>query len=237
MVAPVAHRIRPSGWWYALAPLALVAALAVGGVMVRDGWQEAQRVALDANIAAPGLDQTISIDEPGGYTVAYLGEAHLESDLDKEQFAEELQVQILPSGGGDALPLAVYDGFQEIPDADGTQYVPLRTVHFEEGGEYVLRTRPQPGLDPEKALVVVTRSPWRELGDAVRAAGVLLLVATFASIVGSMILARVRGRAKNAARAAAFGPWGGGWPGGPAPGPYGPPTGGWAPPGPPGWGR
>lgn len=238
MLAPPAPpRIRPSGWWYVLPVVGLVVASVLGVRMVRDAWRESQRIDL---VVAPGYDQTITIDEPGGYTVAYFGEIRLQSDEDKEQLAESLRIEIVPSGGGDPLPLGRYEGFRQIESpADEVQYVPLRTVRFDEPGDYVLRTLAQPGLDPERTLVVVTQSPWRQLEEAVRGAVVLFTATLFVGIVGWVILGRTRGRAKRAARAAA--PWppgGGGWP--PAPHPWSPGPGQW-PPGPPsgpppGWG-
>ncbi|HYI63214.1 MAG TPA: hypothetical protein VEW93_15595 [Acidimicrobiales bacterium] len=215
MAAPVtAPSVRPSGWWYALPVLGLVLAGLVGVEILRDGWRDAQQVFLRANVVAPGEDQTITIDEPGGYTIGYVGEAVLGGDADKERFAEELAIEVLPADGAAPLALVPYEGFQELPSPeDQTQYVPLRTVHFAEEGDYVLRSRPQPELDPERTLLVVTQSPYRKIAAAGRTAGLLAVVAPFLAVLVTVILARARGRAKRAARAAPPppGPWGA-WP-------------------------
>lgn len=205
MAAPLpTSAVRPSGWWYALPVVGLVVAAVLGVQILRDGWHDARDVFLRANVAAPGEDQLITIDEPGGYTIGYVGDVVLANDADKERLAADLALEVVTADGGDPLPLAPYEGFQELSSPeDGNQYVPLRTVRFAEEGDYVLRSRPQPGLDPERTLLVVTQSPYRKIAGAARTAGMVALVSPLLALLVTVILARARGRAKRAARLAA----------------------------------
>lgn len=218
--------VRPSGWWYALPAAGLLVAAVVGIQILRDGWRDAQRVVPEANVVAPGDEQLLTINEPGGYTIGIVGAELLDADEDKERLAEELALEVVPAEGGDPLPLAVYEGFREMSrPVDGAQYVPLRTVRFVEAGDYVLRSRHQPGLDPARTVLVVTQSPFRKVAAALRAAVLLQVVAVFLAILVTVILARTRGRSRRAIRAAAPPPppWSG-------PPPWaGPPGGGWPP--------
>src|SRR5690606_32036739 len=104
---------------------------------------------------------------------------------------------VRPAGGGEPLPLAPYDGLNDL-EQDGQQYVPLLTVRFEEAGEYVLTTAPVPGLglDPDRAGVVVSESPYRKLRDGLERALLLLVVGTALAVLLTVILAQARGRAK-----------------------------------------
>lgn len=224
--------LRPSGWWYALPAVGLVVAGILGLEVLRDGWRDARQVFLRASVAAPGEDQVLTIDEPGGYTIGYVGNDLLAGDDDKERLAEALAIQVLPAGGSESLPVLRYDGFQELTNpADGSQYVPLRTVRFDRTGDYLLRTRAQPRLDPERTVLVVTQSPYRKIADALRTAVLLEVVAVFLAVLVTVILARARGRSRRAARASAPA-----WAvplGRPVPGwgPHQPGASGWGPPG------
>lgn len=249
MASPAAPRVRPVGWWY-LVPAALaVLACVMGVVAVVRGFQDAEQTALDASTAAPGVEQTITIREPAGYTVAYFGPIIIRSTGEREQLIDDLQITITPAGGGAALTLRPYDGLNDLT-AEGEQYVPLLTVRFAQPGDYVLRTSPTSGVDRERAGVAVSESPYRRLrSGAERGVAVLVVGLGLATLV-TVILARTRGRSKAALRALLppqapwpapvphGGPPPGGWRGpspgagwGPPPGGPPPPSGGWGPPG------
>lgn len=230
MAAPPAPRVRPVGWWY-LVPAALAA---LAGILciaaVARGFADAERAGLDASAAAPGMDQTLTIVDTGGYTLAYSGPIIVHSTADKEQLAEDLQLAIVPADGGEALVLRPYDGLNDL-EQDGQQYVPLLTVRFEEPGDYVLRSSSAAGLDRERSALVVSESPFRKLRSGAERAAMILVVGVALAILVTVILARTRSRARAVLRAQLPppAPW-------PPPVPYGnPPPGGWGGPPPGGW--
>ncbi|NLV54463.1 MAG: hypothetical protein GXY13_02495 [Acidimicrobiales bacterium] len=223
-VTTVAPRgVRPSGWWY-LVPVGLVVFSIVAAVqLVRSGFEDAQRVGIEATGAAPGEDQPITIREPGSFTVAFVGPESVRSTHEQEQLADDLDIRIVDAGSGEVLPLTRYEGLNDIVE-DGQQYVPLWTIRFERPGEYVLRSARLAGIDPDRSGLVVHESPFRKLRDGVERAGATLVVGTLLAILVAVILARMRGRSKRAQPPPV--PWGGpsGYvqPGYAAPG-YGPP--------------
>lgn len=231
MAAPLRQpALRPSGWWYLAALGLLVLGVVLAGRAVVEGFRDARRAGFDASVATFGASQPLTIPEPGGYTIAYAGPVLVRSTGEQEELARDLGVAIRPAGGGEVLPLAPYDGLNDL-EQDGQQYVPLLTVRFEEAGEYLLTTSPTPGLalDPDRAGLVVSESPYRKLRDGLEQALVLLLVGTALSALVTVILAQARGRAKRARAALApppvwppppWPPPGGApdWPGGPGPG-------------------
>jgi hypothetical protein len=218
--------VRPRGWWYlvpaALAVFACVACVAA----VRQGFQDAEDVATQASTAAPGVEQTLTIADPAGYTVAYYGPIIVSSTDQRDALIEDLEISILPADGGEALPLRPYEGLNDLT-AEGQQYVPLLTVRFEQPGDYVLRSSPTAGVDRERAGVAVSESPYRKLRSGAERAVVILAVGLALAILVTVILARTRGRAKERVRAQLPppAPWppSGAW--------GGPPAGGWGPPG------
>jgi hypothetical protein len=205
--------LKPSGWWYLA-----VAGLAVGGliaaiVILRTAWQDAQQAGFDASLAGPGDEQLLTIVEPGGYTIAYIGPIVAYNEADQRELAADLEVSITPAGGGDPLPLADYEGFQDLQQ-DGAQWVPLQTVHFDEAGEYFFRSSNFADLDDEESVLAVSQSPFRKLRDGAVMAAIVLTVSALLAILVAVILAVTRRRARLARRRQA--PWG--WPAGPGPG-------------------
>jgi len=212
-----------------------IAAFVLSATAIARGFGDARDAALDANAAAPGIDQTLTIVDPGGYTVAYSGPVLVRTEGEQEDLAEQLGLSITPADGrGAPLALRPYDGLNDI-EQDGQQYVPLLTVRFEQTGDYVLRSSSTLAVDRERSALVVHESPYRKLREGAERAVVILVVGIFLAILVTVILARTRGRAKAAMRASRPppAPW-------PAPVPWGaPPPGGWRspPPGGPGsWG-
>lgn len=239
MAAPPPATVRPLGWWY-LVPVALAAAACVLCVVaVVRGFGDAREAALDANAAAPGSDQTLTIVDPGGYTIAYSGPIIVRSTSQQEQLADDLQLAIEPVDGGAPLELQPYDGLNDL-EQEGQQYVPLLTVRFEARGDYVLRSTTTAAIDRDRSALVVHESPYGKLRSGAERAVVILVVGLALAVLITVILARTRGRAKAAIRAAMPppAPW-------PAPVPWGaPPPGGWRTPpsggpggpgGPPAW--
>lgn len=222
MAAPPPATVRPLGWWY-LVPVALAAAACVLCVVaVVRGFGDAREAALDANAAAPGSDQTLTIVDPGGYTIAYSGPIIVRSTSQQEQLAEDLQLAIEPVDGGAPLELRPYDGLNDL-EQEGQQYVPLLTVRFEVRGDYVLRSTRTSDIDLDRSALVVHESPYGKLRSGAERAVVILVVGLALALLITVILARTRGRAKAAIRAAMPppAPW-------PAPVPWGaPPPGGW----------
>lgn len=241
MGPPGTPSVKPGGWWY-LVPVTLAIVAVVGfGVAIRRGFADAERAGLEASAAAPGVDQTITIVEPGGYTIAYSGPLLIFDTVDQERVARTLEISIVPADGGAPLELRAYEGLNDI-EADDQQYVPLHTVRFEEPGDYVLRSSTTSEADPRQAALVVSESPWRKLRSGVARAAVILVVGILLAILAAVILARIRGRAMTALRALAppsqpwpppGGPWGG-QPQGPWGGAPGPQRGAWGG-GPSGW--
>jgi hypothetical protein len=235
-VQPVAAppRIRPSGWWYLVAVGLAALGCVLSVVAVVRGWEDAQDTALTASAAAPGEDQPLTLDRVGGYTIAYSGPVIVFDSEDQRALAEELGISIVPSGGGEPLPLAEYDGYQHLEEA-GQQYVPLWTVRIDEPGEYLLRSSHSPAVDRERSALILSDSPFRRLRSGVVRSLAFLGGGLFLGAVAAMIIGRMRGRAKAAARATAPPRWPptGGW--APPPGAYGPPQ-QYGAPQPPGWG-
>lgn len=205
----------------ALAALACVVCV----LAIVRGFEAAEDAALDASAAAPGVDQTLTISDPGGYTLAYSGPVLVRSTAQQEQLAEDLRLSIEPVDGGAALPLVPYEGLRDI-EQDGQQYVPLLTVRFTEPGDYVLRSSSAAGVDLERSALVVLESPYRKLQDGAERAGAILVVGLALALLVTVILARTRGRAKKAIRAQMPPP--SPWP--PQPSWGAPPGGGWGPP-------
>ncbi len=246
-------RVRPSGWWY-LVPTALAAVgCALCVLAVVRGFGDARDAALDASAAAPGVDQTLTITRPGGYTLAYSGPILVRNTSQQRELAEQLQLSIEPAGGGAPLTLRPYDGLNDFEEA-GQQYMPLLTVRFGQPGDYVLRSAPPPTVDRERAALVLSESPFRKLRSGAERAVVILAVGLGLALLVLVILARTRGRAKEAIRAlhpppapwpptwpAAPGPGPGQWPPGPSPGQWPGPSGSgssqWSGPSGPGPGR
>lgn len=231
MAAP--HRqppLRPSGWWYLAALGLLVLGVVLAGRAVVDGFGDARRAGFDASVATFGAEQPLTIRDPGGYTIAYAGPVLVRSTGEQERLARDLGIAIRPAAGGEVLPLAPYDGLNDLEE-DGQQYVPLLTVRFEEPGDYVLTTSPAPGLglDLDRSGLVVSESPYRKLRDGLERAVVALVVGTALAILVTVILGQARGRAKRARAALAPPP---GWTGGPPQQPP-PPQQAWPPPQPP----
>jgi hypothetical protein len=223
VAAPYARpTVRPSGWWYLAAAALAVLGLVLGGILVGRAFGDAQRAGFDASLVQAGEDQTLTILEPGGYTIAYSGPVIIYTVDDRRALIERLGIEIRPAGGGDPLPLGEYDGLNDL-EQDGAQYVPLLTVRFDQAGDYVLTTAGA-GLDPERSAIVVSESPFRKLREGVENALVVVAVTWLLAILGTVILARIRGRAKRALPP----PPPPGWGGGPGPG-------GWPPPGQPQW--
>ncbi len=223
VAAPVAGRVQPSGWWYALPAVGLLVAGIFGIQVVRGGGEAARDVVIDANLAILGEEQAITIEEPGGYTIGYVGAAPL-SDGERDRLAQELVVEVRPFAGGAPLALERYEEFQQMsPSEDGAWYVPLLTVRFPEEGDYVLESDVPASLDPRSAALVLTQSPYRKIADALRIAATLMVVAVFLAVLGTVILARTRGRSRRALRAALP-------PVPPGGHPWGTPVGGWPPP-------
>lgn len=193
---------------------------------VRRGFEDVERTAIDASSAAPGVDQTLTITDPGGYTLGYVGPPLVFDDQDKSELVDRLQLSIVPADGGAPLELREYEGLNDV-EAEGDQYVPLLTVRFADPGDYVLRSSVA-DLDPDRSALVVSESPWRRLRSGAERAGAILVVGIALAILVTVILARTRGRAKAVMRAQRPPP--APWP--PAPGPWGgqPQWGG-----PPGW--
>jgi hypothetical protein len=206
----------------------VLASVACVVALVR-GFGDARDAGLDASAAAPGVDQTLTINETGGYTVAYSGPIIVTSTAEQEELAEDLQLAIVPADGGEALPLRPYEGLNDL-EQDGQQYVPLLTVRFEESGDYVLRSSSTSGVDRERAALVVLESPWGKLRSGAERAVLLLVVGFALAILVTVILARTRGRAKAAIRALAPPP--SAWP---RPSPWGGPPAGGGSGGQPGW--
>jgi hypothetical protein len=225
VAAPPPATVRPLGWWY-LVPVALAAAACVLCVVaVVRGFGDAREAALDANAAAPGSDQTLTIVDPGGYTIAYSGPIIVRSTSQQEQLADDLQLAIEPVDGGAPLELQPYDGLNDL-EQEGQQYVPLLTVRFEARGDYVLRSTTTAAIDRDRSALVVHESPYGKLRSGAERAVVILVVGLALAVLITVILARTRGRAKAAIRAAMPppAPW-------PAPVPWGaPPPGGWRTP-------
>src|SRR5690606_6716673 len=98
-----------------------------------DGFADARRAGFDASVATFGTSQPLTIGDPGGYTIAYAGPVLVRSTGDQERLADDLGIRIRPVDGGEPLPLAPYDGLNDL-EQDGQQYVPLLTVRFEEAG-------------------------------------------------------------------------------------------------------
>lgn len=182
-------------------------------VAVVRGFTDAEDTALTASAAAPGEDQPLTLDRVGGYTIAYSGPVIVNDSQQQRQLAEELEISIVPAGGGDPLPLAEYEGYQHLEDA-GQQYVPLWTVRIDEPGEYLLRSSHSPQVDRERSALILSDSPFRRLRSGATRAVALLAGGLFLGTLVAVIIGRMRGRAKAAARAAA--PM---WP--PPPPPYG----------------
>lgn len=224
MGPPGAPPVRPNGWWYLVPALLAVLAGVLCVRAVMGGFEAAEDAAVSANAAAPGVDQTLTITDPGGYTVAYSGPILVRSTAQQEQLAEDLQLSIVPSDGGAALPLVPYEGLRGFEE-DDQQYVPLLTVRFDEPGDYVLRSS-YAGVDLRESALVVLESPYQKLRDGAERAVVILLIGLLLSILVTVILARTRGRAKRAIRAQMPPP--ATWPPQPAWG--GPPPPGWGPP-------
>ncbi|HEU5149486.1 MAG TPA: hypothetical protein VFU19_03255 [Iamia sp.] len=230
MAPPGAPRVRPVGWWYLVPAAMAVLACVLGVAAVVRGFDDAEQTALDASTAAPGTEQVLTIPEPAGYTVAYFGPTIVRSTGDRDQLIEDLRITITPADGGPELPLRPYEGLNDLTAA-GEQYVPLLTVRFE-AGDYVLRSSRTSGVDPERAGVAVSQSPYRKLRSGAERGVVVTVVGLALALLVTVILARVRGRSKAAIRALLPppAPW-------PAPVPHGaPPPGGWRGPGPGGWG-
>ena len=223
MAAPFARpAIRPSGWWYAAAAGVAILGLVLGGILVGRAFRDAQRAGFDASLVQAGEDQTLTILEPGGYTIAYSGPVIIYSVDERDALIERLGIVIRPAAGGEPLELHEYEGLNDL-EQDGAQYVPLRTVRFEEPGDYILETA-DAGLDPERSAIVVSESPFRKLREGVENALVVVAVTWMLAVLGTVILARVRGRAKRAAPPTP--PYGGG---------PGPPPGTWPQPQPQQW--
>ena len=226
MAAPFTRpSIRPSGWWYAAAAAVALLGLVMGGILVGRAFSDAQRAGFDASLVQAGEDQTLTILEPGGYTIAYSGPVIIYTIDDRDQLIERLGIVIRPAGGGEPLELREYEGLNDL-EQDGAQYVPLLTVRFDQPGDFILETA-EAGLDPERSAIVVSESPFRKLREGLERALVVVVVSLMLSVLGAVILARVRGRAK---RAMGPPPPQSGWGGGPGAGP-----GGWPPHGQPQW--
>lgn len=218
MAAPFARpAVRPSGWWYLAAAGVAVLGLVLGGILVGRAFRDAQRAGFDASLVQAGEDQTLTILEPGGYTIAYSGPVIIYTVEERQDLIDRLGIVIRPVGGGDPLDLREYEGLNDL-EQDGAQYVPLLTVSFDQPGDYILTTAGA-GLDPERSAIVVSESPFRKLREGVERAALVAVVALMLSVLGMVILARVRGRAKKA-----LGPPPPPWGGGP-----GPPSGSWPP--------
>jgi hypothetical protein len=235
-VLPPGQRVRPVGWWYLVPVVLAIAACTLCVVAVVRGFGDARDAGLEASAAAPGVDQTLTITDTGGYTLAYSGPIIVRSTSEQEQLADALQLSIVPAGGGEALPLQAYDGLNDLQQ-DGQQYVPLLTVRFEQTGDYVLRSSSMADIDPERSALVVSESPYRKLRSGAERAAVLLVVGLLLAILVTVILARLRGRSRDAIRTSAPPPQPVPW-GAPPPGGWrdGPPPGGWGGPPPSGWG-
>lgn len=194
-VAP--QPIRPSGWWY-LVPVAIaVVAWIVGVRLLIGGFTDSRDVFFDANLAAPGQDQALTISEPGSYTIAYVGPSLVRSTSEQEQLAQDLRISVVDAGTGEALALQPYEGLNDIEE-DGQQYVPLLTVRFDDPGDYVLRSSSLAVTDPRESGLVVHESPFRKLRDGLVRGAAVAVVGTLIAILVAVILARTRGRAKRA---------------------------------------
>lgn len=213
------------------AALAALACVLCVTAVVR-GFGDARDAGLDASAAAPGVDQTLTITEPGGYTLAYSGPIVVRSTADQAQLVDDLQLAIVPADGGAALTLQAYDGLNDL-EQDGQQYVPLLTVRFDDPGDYVLRSSGTSGIDAERSALVVSESPFRKLRSGVERAAVILVVGLALAVLVTVILARTRGRSRRAIRSQLPppAPWPppASWSGPPPGGGYAPPPSGWPP--------
>lgn len=217
MAALVRPRVRPSGWWYLAAVVGFVVGLVLAVLTLVGGFRSAEEAGFSANLAGPGEEQLLTIDEPGAYTVAYTGPLVVFSTRDQEELVGALAVSIVPVDGGAPLVLAPYDGLNDL-EQDGAQYVPLQTVRFTEAGDYTFTSSPMARLDSEKSRLVVSQSPFRKLREAAVRSVLIATVAAFLAGLSMVILGVTRGRAKRTARMVAV-----------------PPPAAWPPA--PGWGR
>lgn len=183
----------------------------VAALTVSRALGEARDAGFDANLAGPGEEQLLTINEAGAYTVAYTGPIVVLSTVDQEELTEALDISIIAVATGAPVAVQRYEGLNDF-EQDGAQYVPLLTVRFAEAGDYTFRSSPMANLDPEQSRLIVSESPWRKLRNGAERAVLILVVAIGLSILLSVILGVTRGRAKRAAA---------------------PPPGRWPPPGPP----
>lgn len=212
MAAVIRPAIRPSGWWYLAAVAGFIAGLVLAVSTLVGGFRAAQEAGFSANLAGPGEEQLLTIDEPGAYTVAYTGPIVVSSTQEKDELVNALAVSIVPVDGGAPLALAPYDGLNDL-EQDEAQYVPLQTVRFTDAGDYTFTSSPMAQLDAEKSRLVVSESPFRKLREAAVRSVLIAVVAAFLAGLSMVILGVTRGRAKRVARLAAPPPP---WP--PAPG-------------------
>lgn len=228
MAAVPLGRIRPSGWWYLAAVGLVVVGLVLAVVTVVRAFGETRDRAFEVNAAGLGETQTLTIDQPGSFTIGYVGPTRATGESAQRRLADDLAPSVAPAAGGAPLPVRRYDGFYDASEA-GEQYVPLFTVRIDVAGEYALRSEALPDVDPERARVVMLKSPFQPLREGLIMAAVLALVGLGLGILAAVILGVNRGRAKRV-RAAT-------WPGaGPSqPQPVSPGGGGWPSGAPPGW--
>ena len=119
--------------------LGVVVGFVLAAMTVVGAFGDARNAGFDAALAGPGEEQLLTIDAAGAYTVAYTGPVVVRSETEQRTLAADLDVSITPAGGGDPLPLATYEGLNQL-EQDGAQYVPLLTVRFEDPGDYVFRS-------------------------------------------------------------------------------------------------
>jgi hypothetical protein len=218
-------KIRPSGFWYLL-PFVLVIAGGVAAIVsIVNGVSAYSDTIEDFARVEVGQTGTIEIDGTGGYTVFYEPGVADESSLDENDPEPTLE---MTGPGGEPVALENYSSFGTYSSSGYVGFA-IQTFDVDEPGRYELTA----GGQVLGGNVAVGRSPFRKITT-----GILLGLAYgfggfLVALVILIILMVSRGRSKRRLRSTAYTgypqpAWGtaGGYPQAP-PGPY--PS---APPGP-----
>jgi len=194
-----------------------IASLLAGVVLLVVGFRRAESTGREYTRIALGEEGIVTFDRAGDYTLFYEGPLQAVTEADVARLAAELDVSLEPVGGGPPVPLAPYEGLNDLRDGPN-QAVPVQTFSIDRLGDYRLSCAVIADVDPQRAGVSVGRSVYGELGQGAFAAVVVTSIGLVVAVVAGVALAVTRGRNKRRL---------------PSPGRPGPPPGWGAPP--PGW--
>ena len=240
-------KVRPSGFWYLLPFLLVVAGGVAAIISIVNGVSAYSDTIEEFARVDVGEQGTIQIDGTGGYTVFYEPGVSDESSLDENGPEPPLE---MTDPSGQPVTFEDYESFGTYGSSGYVGFA-ISTFDVSEPGNYELKV----GGQPLGGTVAVGRSPFEKITNGVLLGLVFGFGGFLLALVVLIVLMVARGRSKRRIRAAnpyipqyAAPAWSGGQtgyqqypqypPGGYPPGgfPPAPPPGGYPPASPPGGG-